>query len=86
MKTSGNPNPPPSSGAEARSGSLDALLALAARGLQQVRAGRSSATALEHAAPGLRPGAQALLYHALRHLGLAEALRSRLAPRTRAIQ
>jgi len=82
MKTSGNPNPPPSSGAEARSGSLDALLALAGRGLQQVRAGRSSATALEHAAPGLRPGAQALLYHTLRHLGLAEALRSRLAPRT----
>ena len=65
-----------------RSGSLGALLKLAAHGLQQIRSGRSGAVALDGADSALRPGAQALLYHVLRHLGLAEALRSTLAPRS----
>ena len=81
MKPSAMPDSdrPPAAGA--RSGSLSALLQLAASGLLQIRRGRSGAVALDGAESGLRPGAQALLYHVLRHLGLAEALRSRLAPR-----
>lgn len=82
MRPSASASPDQTPGAGTRSGSLDTLLTLAARGLHQIRSGRSGAVALDHAASALRPGAQALLYHVLRHLGLAEALRSRLAPRT----
>ena len=43
--------------------------------LMAVRAGRSMTAELERLAPHLRPGVQALGFHALRWLGLAEALR-----------
>ncbi len=49
--------------------------------LAAVRAGRSTAQALDALAPELRPGAQALSFHALRGLGLAQALREQLARR-----
>ncbi len=81
MNTLGTPPSDEGRSAGARSSSLGALLKLAAHGLQQIRNGRSGAVALDGADVRLRPGAQALLYHVLRHLGLAEALRSRLAPR-----
>ena len=82
MKTLGTPRSEQGSPGSNRSGSLGALLKLAAHGLQQIRNGRSGAVALDGGDPSLRPGAQALLYHVLRHLGFAEALRSLLAPRT----
>lgn len=82
MKTPGTPRSDNAPAAGARSGSLGALLRHAAQGLHHIRNGRSGAVALDGTDPALRAGAQALLYHALRHLGLAEALRSRLAPRT----
>ncbi|GHC87361.1 ribosomal RNA small subunit methyltransferase B [Pseudorhodoferax aquiterrae] len=56
-------------------------LQAAAAALQAVRAGQSATTALATVAPALRPAAQALLFHALRQLGRAEALRSLLAKR-----
>lgn len=52
-----------------------------AQALAEVRSGSSAATALEAIAPKLRPGVQSLLFHALRWLGQAEALRRKLAPR-----
>ncbi len=82
MNTSSPPRSDQSAPRGARSAALSALLKQAARGLQQIRRGRSGAVALDQADPGLRPGAQALLYHVLRYLGLAEALRSQLAPRS----
>lgn len=65
-----------------RQPALSALVLAAARGLHHVRGGGSGTLALAGASPAVRPGAQALLFHTLRHLGLAQALRSRLAPRT----
>ena len=56
-------------------------LQAAAAALQAVRAGQSATTALAAVAPAFRPAAQALLFHALRQLGRAEALRSQLAKR-----
>lgn len=56
-------------------------LQAAATALQAVRAGQSATTALAAVAPAFRPAAQALLFHALRQLGRAEALRSQLAKR-----
>ncbi len=46
-----------------------------------VRAGRSTTQSLDRLEPALRPGAQALSFHALRWLGLAQALRAQLARR-----
>ena len=46
-----------------------------------VRAGRSTTQVLEGLEPALRGGAQALSFHALRWLGLAQALREQLAGR-----
>lgn len=46
-----------------------------------VRRGESATPALARVAGELRPGAQALAFHALRQLGRAEALRKRLAKR-----
>ncbi|KAF1042360.1 16S rRNA (cytosine(967)-C(5))-methyltransferase RsmB [Xylophilus sp.] len=57
-------------------------LQLAATALGAVRSGQSSTTALAAVEPALRPGVQALLFHVLRCLGQAEALRRKLAPRT----
>ena len=56
-------------------------LQAAATALQAVRAGQSATTALAAVAPAFRPAAQSLLFHALRQLGRAEALRSLLAKR-----
>ena len=80
-------NPPsvsrsvPVPAAAPRSSALATLLHDAAAGLREIRSGRSGAVALHAADARQRPGAQALLYHVLRHLGLAEALRAQLAPR-----
>jgi 16S rRNA (cytosine967-C5)-methyltransferase len=53
----------------------------AAKLLLAVRAGRSLTAELERVPPPLRPGVQALGFHALRWLGRAEALRLQLASR-----
>lgn len=50
--------------------------------LQGVRAGMSATAALEGVTADLRPGVQSLVFHALRSLGRAEALRQLLAPRS----
>lgn len=52
-----------------------------ARLVKGVREGRSLSQQLEAVDAGLRPGVQALSFHALRWLGLAEALRRQLARR-----
>lgn len=49
--------------------------------LADIRAGVSGTAALERIDAGLRPGVQALVFHVLRSLGRAEALRRQLAPR-----
>lgn len=49
--------------------------------LMAVRSGKSMTAALETVDSQLRPGVQALGFHALRHMGLAEALRKQLARR-----
>jgi 16S rRNA (cytosine967-C5)-methyltransferase len=49
--------------------------------LSEIRSGASGTAALERVNPALRPGVQALVFHALRNLGRAEALRALLAPR-----
>ena len=52
-----------------------------AQALAQVRRGVSGTAALEAVPSALRPGVQALLFQALRHLGRAQALRALLATR-----
>jgi 16S rRNA (cytosine967-C5)-methyltransferase len=49
--------------------------------LMAIRDGRSMTAALEDVDPAIRPGVQALGFHALRWLGRAEALRQQLAQR-----
>lgn len=49
--------------------------------LMAIRDGRSMTAALEDIDPAIRPGVQALGFHALRWLGRAEALRQQLAQR-----
>ncbi|MES2939192.1 MAG: 16S rRNA (cytosine(967)-C(5))-methyltransferase RsmB [Pseudomonadota bacterium] len=56
-------------------------LQAAASVLAAVRAGESATPAIARVAGELRPGAQALAFHALRQLGRAEALRKLLANR-----
>jgi len=56
-------------------------LQAAAGMLQSIRGGVSGTAALERVAPELRPGVQALIFHVLRSLGRAQALRQQLAPR-----
>ncbi|MCJ0766110.1 16S rRNA (cytosine(967)-C(5))-methyltransferase RsmB [Variovorax terrae] len=56
-------------------------LQAAASVLAAIRAGASGTAALNDVDPGLRPGAQALVFHVLRQLGRAEALRRQLARR-----
>ena len=53
-----------------------------AQALVQVRKGTSGTAALETVSPVLRPGVQALLFHVLRQLGRAQALRDLLVNRT----
>lgn len=67
--------------APGHSAALSILLDATATALQAVRSGHSGTAALEAVDAGLRPGVQALLFQALRHLGRAQALRRRLAPR-----
>ena len=50
--------------------------------LVQIRKGMSGTAALDAVAPALRPGVQALLFHVLRQLGRAQALRDQLVSRT----
>jgi 16S rRNA (cytosine967-C5)-methyltransferase len=50
--------------------------------LQRIRAGVSGTAALDDVTSELRPGVQALVFHVLRSLGRAEALRQLLAGRT----
>lgn len=49
--------------------------------LQSVRSGMSGTAALDHVPADLRPGVQALVFHVLRSLGRAQALRQLLASR-----
>lgn len=56
-------------------------LQAAATALRAVRGGTSATAALAAVAAPLRPGTQALLFHTLRRLGRAQALRRQLAPR-----
>lgn len=49
--------------------------------IQAVRGGASGTAAIEWVPPELRPGVQALAFHAWRNLGRAEALRRKLAQR-----
>ena len=56
-------------------------LQAAARLVHEVRQGHSLTALLPQVDAPLRPGAQALAFHALRWLGLAQALRGRLAAR-----
>jgi len=50
--------------------------------LVQIRKGTSGTAALDAVVPALRPGVQALLFHVLRQLGRAQALRDQLVSRT----
>lgn len=74
-------NSPPSVAPSGQGVALSRLLPGVARALQDIRAGRSGTTVLDAVPAAQRPGVQALLFHVLRHLGLAEALRQQLAPR-----
>ncbi len=56
-------------------------LVQAARCVQAVQAGRSLADALPAVPPALRPGVQALAFHALRHLGTTRAVLAVLVER-----
>jgi 16S rRNA (cytosine967-C5)-methyltransferase len=56
-------------------------LQAAASVVAAIRRGESTSPALARISAELRPGAQALAFHVLRHLGRAEALRRRLAKR-----
>ena len=58
----------------------DQLLA-AARAIQAVLGGQSLSEALESTPAALRPGTQALSFHAMRRLGHARAVRAQLVPR-----
>ena len=69
------------SSAQATSVPLWRQLAAAASVVGAVRAGESATPAIARVAPDLRAAAQALAFHALRHLGRAEALRKELARR-----
>jgi 16S rRNA (cytosine967-C5)-methyltransferase len=60
---------------------LERLLDAAADAVGAVLAGRSLTDALERCAPALRPGAQALSFHAMRWLGAAQVLRALLVPK-----
>jgi len=61
---------------------LARLLDHAADAVVAVRGGRSLTDVLPRVPEGLRPGVQALAFHALRRLGGAQEVRARLAPKT----
>ncbi|MFC4275925.1 16S rRNA (cytosine(967)-C(5))-methyltransferase RsmB [Achromobacter aloeverae] len=60
---------------------LQDLLLESAEVVRAVQAGRSMTDAIAQVPPEFRPGAQALSFHAMRHLGEARALRRLLVPR-----
>jgi len=62
--------------------SLWQQLQSAAQTLAAIRAGQSATAALLQVPDALRPGVRALVFHVMRWLGQAEALRRKLAPRT----
>ena len=66
----------------APSPALARLLEQTADAVQAVRGGRSLTEVLAQVSGELRPGVQALSFHALRWLGSATELRQRLAPKT----
>jgi len=68
--------------AEGSSLPLWRLLQAAAGVVEAVRAGQSGTAALVNVEAAVRPGAQALAFQALRHLGRAQALRRLLARRS----
>lgn len=74
------PAAPPRS-APAHAPPLWQQLQVLARLIEGVCAGQSLTRLLDGVPPTLRGGAQALSFEVLRHLGTAQALRSRLAPR-----
>ncbi|MCB1980332.1 MAG: 16S rRNA (cytosine(967)-C(5))-methyltransferase RsmB [Burkholderiaceae bacterium] len=80
MNRSSPRRPMPAMTAPRASAALATLVHEAAKGLRAIRLGRSGAVALQAAEAHQRAGAQALLFHVLRHLGLAEGLRAHLAP------
>jgi 16S rRNA (cytosine967-C5)-methyltransferase len=61
---------------------LARLLDHAADAVAGVRAGRSLTDLLPRVPEAMRPGVQALAFHALRRLGAAQEVRARLAPKT----
>ena len=71
----------PAAATTANAPPLSRLLAQAADAVQAVRAGQSLNAALARCPAALRPGTQALSFHALRWLGSAQAVRQRLAPK-----
>ena len=73
------PATPPSPGSSLP---LASLLNHAADAVQAVRAGRSLNDALARCPAPARPGTQALSFQALRWLGAAQVVRTRLAPKT----
>ena len=75
--------PPPSSSPAAAAGTvaLHQQLWRVAQALQGIQAGRSGTAVLEQVPSAWRPGVQALLFHVLRALGRAQALRAQLAPK-----
>ena len=60
---------------------MSLLLQSVAKGLQDIRAGRSGSAVMEAVPVLQRPGVQALLFQVLRTLGQAEAVRTQLAAR-----
>jgi 16S rRNA (cytosine967-C5)-methyltransferase len=60
---------------------LALLLEHAACSVAAVRTGQSLTEVLDALPAPVRPGAQALAFHALRHMGWAESVRARLVPR-----
>lgn len=60
---------------------LSAQLLAAAQAIRAVLSGQSLSAHLDQIPPPLRPAAQALSFHAMRHLGLAQAAMQALVPR-----
>ena len=73
---------PSPAGAAALSVPLARLLEHTADAVQAVRGGQSLTAVLARLPADLRPGVQALSFHALRWLGSATEVRARLAPKT----
>jgi len=76
-----HPNLPPEGEGAKRQPALWEQLNQTAQAIAQMRAGHSLTAWLPTVAPRLRPGVQALSFHAARHLGRALALRRLLAQR-----